>query len=200
MNYPKIIQNLINQFAKLPSIGPKTAERLVFHLLYQPQSELIKFGDAVEHLKENVKLCSKCFNFSESDPCHICSDSQRHEKIICVVAKPQDISAIEKIGTFKGAYHVLGGNINPFKDVKPEDIKIKQLITRIQNNGTEEIILALNPDLEGESTTLYLTKLIRQYNDSIKISRPARGLPMGANLEYADEVTLENAFKTRQQL
>lgn len=200
MNYPKIIQNLINEFAKLPSVGPKTAERLVFHLLYQPQSELIRFGEAVEHLKENVRICSRCFNFSESDPCHICADSQRNAKIICVVAKPQDISAIEKTGSFKGVYHVLGGGINAFTNTKPEDIKIKQLVNRIRGDEPEEVILALNPDLEGESTTLYLTKLIRQYNENVKITRPARGLPMGANLEYADEVTLDNAFKTRQQL
>ena len=198
MAYPKIIQNLINQFAKLPSIGPKTAERLVFHLLYQPQSELIQFGDAIEHLKENIKLCQRCFNFSETDPCHICQDQRRNLKIICVVAKPQDLLAIEKTGIFSGVYHVLGGNINPLENIKPENIKIKELVWRIKNQNVSEVILALNPDILGETTTLYLTKYLKQF--PIKITRLARGLPMGADLEYADEVTLENAISSRQEI
>ena len=199
MSYPKIIQNLINQFAKLPSIGPKTAERLVFYLLYRPQSELNQFGEALEHLKENIKICSVCFNFSETNPCHICADHRRNQKIICVVAKPQDLTAIEKINRFDGVYHILGGHINPLEDVKPENIKINELVERIKNNNINEIILALNLDLPGETTSLYLTKLLKQFKN-LKITRLARGLPMGADLEYADEITLENALKSRQEL
>lgn len=197
--YPKIVQNLIDQFARLPSVGPKTAERLVFYLLKQPETQLHQFGEAIEHIKENIKICQKCFNFSESDPCHICSDSRRNSKIICVVAKPQDLIAIEKTASFDGLYHVLGGHINPLENTTPQDIRIKELSDRIKNNGITEIILALNPDLESETTSLYLIKLLKQFRN-LKISRLARGLPMGADLEYADEITLENALKTRQQL
>lgn len=199
MAYPKIIQNLINQFAKLPSIGPKTAERLVFYLLSQKESELQKFGEALEHIKANIKLCQKCFNFAESDPCPICADNRRDQKIICVITKPQDLFAIEKTGSYNGVYHILGGNINPLENIAPQDIKIKELIERLKNNGIKEIILALNPDLEGETTALYLTKLLKQF-PNLKLTRLARGLPMGADLEYADEVTLENAIKDRREL
>lgn len=199
MSYPKIIQNLINQFAKLPSIGPKTAERLVFHLLYQPQKELVDFGVAMEHLKQNVKMCSRCFNFSDSDPCHICNDKNRDHQIICLVAKPQDLAALEKTKSYAGVYHILGGNISPLEGLGPENIKIKELANRIKTDKIREVILALNPDLPGDTTSLYLTKLLKQFPD-LKITRLARGLPMGADLEYADEVTLENALKSRQTL
>ncbi|MDO8669319.1 MAG: recombination mediator RecR [Candidatus Buchananbacteria bacterium] len=199
MKYPLIIQNLIDQFSKLPSIGPKSAERLVFHLLYQPQNELHEFSQAIDHLKINVRQCQICFNFSESDPCYICSNPKRNKTIICVVAKPQDMAIIEKTGSFEGVYHILGGNINPLENISPQNIKIKELLIRIKNNGVKEIILALNPDMSGETTSLYLSKLIKQFPD-IKITRLARGLPMGADLEYADEITLENALKDRKEL
>jgi recombination protein RecR len=198
--YPKIIQNLINQFSKLPSVGPKTAERLVFHLLYQPQSALIDFGEAIEHLKENIKICQVCYNFSENSPCHICSDPRRNSKLICVVAKPQDQAALEKSSAFSGLYHILGGCLNPAKSIGPESLKTRELIVRAKKEGVEEILLALNSDMDGETTSLYLTKMIRQNCPEIKISRLARGLPMGADLEYADEVTLENAISSRQTI
>ncbi len=199
MNYPKSIQNLIDQFTKLPGIGPKTAERLVFYLLYQPQRELFQFGEAIEHLKNSAKQCQKCFNFAESDPCHICANSKRSSSQVCIVAKPQDIQAIEKTGAYQGLYHVLGGNINPIENHYPENLRIKELITKVQSGTVNEIILALNPDLPGETTSLYLIKTLKQY-PQIKITRLARGLPMGADLEYADEITLDNAFKNRQLL
>lgn len=197
--YPKIIQNLIDQFAKLPSIGPKTAERLVFYLLNRPQTQLHQFGEAIEHIKDNIKVCQTCFNFSDSNPCQICSDSRRDKNIVCVVAKPQDMAMIEKSKSFSGLYHILGGNINPLEGIEAEKIKINELIDRLKNNQLQEIILALNPDIPGETTTLYLTKLLKQF-PQIKISRLARGLPTGADLEYTDEVTLENAFKGRQPI
>ncbi|MEK7653122.1 MAG: recombination mediator RecR [Patescibacteria group bacterium] len=199
MPYPSSIQNLINQFAKLPSVGPKTAERLVFYLLKQPESELHQFGEAIENIKGKIKICSRCFNFSENDPCPICADPRRDQKMICLVAKPQDVIALEKTGIYQGVYHVLGGNINPLENIAPENIKINELVGRIKNNGVTEIILALNPDIEGETTALYLVKLLKQF-PNLKITRLARGLPMGADLEYADEVTLENAINGRREV
>ena len=199
MPYSSSIQNLMDQFAKLPSIGPKTAERLVFYLLKQPKSELIKFAEAIEHIHEKISLCSSCNNFSESNPCAICGDHSRDSRIICVVAKPQDVSALEKTHSFSGLYHVLGGNINPLENLQLNEIKINSLIKRIKERQASEIILALNPDMEGETTSLFLIKLLRQI-PGLKISRLARGLPMGADLEYADEITLENALKGRSQI
>lgn len=199
MKYPFIIQNLIDQFAKLPSIGPKSAERLVFHLLYRPQNELHQFSQAIDHLKSSVKQCQICFNFSENDPCYVCRHPQRDKTIICVVSKPQDMAIIEKTASFDGVYHILGGNINPLENISPQNIKIKELFERFKNNGVKEVILALNPDMTGETTSVYLTKLIKQL-PQIKITRLARGLPMGADLEYADEITLENALKDRKEI
>jgi recombination protein RecR len=199
MKYPAIIQNLIDQFAKLPSIGPKSAERLVFYLLYKPQSELHSMSLAIDNLKNGVKQCQTCFNFSESDPCHICTDSKRDQSTICVITKPQDMAIIEKTNSFTGLYHILGGNINPLDNVSPQNIKIRELIEQIKKNQVKEIILALNPDMAGETTAMYLTKLIKQLPD-VKVTRLARGLPMGADLEYADEVTLENALKERREI
>lgn len=199
MKYPLIIQNLIDQFARLPSIGPKSAERLVFHMLYRPQNELHEFSQAIDHLKSSVKQCQICFNFSESDPCYICNNLKRNKTIICVVAKPQDMAILEKTSAFDGTYHILGGNINPLENISPQHIKIKELLNRIKNNGVKEVILALNPDMGGETTSIYLTKLIKQFPD-VKVTRLARGLPMGADLEYADEITLENALKDRREL
>lgn len=199
MAYPKIIQNLINELAKLPSIGPKTAERLVFHLLKQPEKELHFLGEAIENIKGKIKICRQCFNFSETSPCSICADHRRDPRLVCVVAKPQDIAALEKTHSFSGVYHLLGGNIDPLENIQPTDIKIQELINRIKNNGIQEIILALNPDLPGETTTLYLIKILKQFKN-MKITRLARGLPMGADLEYADEVTLTDALKGRKEI
>jgi recombination protein RecR len=195
--YQPTIQNLINKFSRLPSIGPKTAERLVFYLLRQPPEDLDQLASAIIKAKQLVKVCFSCFNFSESIPCPICSDPRRDHSLICVVSKPQDIAAIEKTGSFSGVYHVLGGNINPLENLFPEDLRINQLLIKIKNHNVREIILALNPDMEGETTSLFLINNIRQ-NPEIKITRLARGLPMGADVEYADEVTLENALKGRQ--
>jgi len=161
--YPKSIQNLINHFAKLPSIGPKSAERLVFHLLYKPRADIKQFADALNHIGENTKACSQCHNFSESDPCHLCGDPRRNKKIVCVVEKPQDIIAIEKTGSYPGLYHVLGGNISPLQNQTPQDIKIQELMDRIKKDEVGEIIIALSPNMEGETTTLYLSKLIKQF-------------------------------------
>lgn len=197
--YQPIIQNLINKLARLPSIGPKTAERLAFFLLKESPDELDQLVKAIIKAKQSIKMCPICFNFSESIPCPICSDSRRDHSLICVVSKPQDVAAIEKTNFFSGVYHVLGGNINPLDNYFPENLNINQLLDRIKNQEIKEIILALNPNMEGETTSLFLINKLKQ-NPKIKITKLARGLPMGADVEYADELTLENALKGRQQV
>lgn len=199
IKYPENIQNLINLIAKLPSIGPKTAERLVFYLIKQPTQELEKLSWAIGQLRDNIKICRECFNFSQNDPCPICADQQRNPQLICVVAKPQDILALEKTNSYFGRYHVLGGNINALENIQPENLKIKELLERIKKQNIQEVILAFDQNLTGETTTLYLIKLLKQI-PNLKISRLARGLPLGADLEYADELTLENAISRRQEI
>ena len=185
MNYPSSIQNLINQFSQLPGIGPKTAERFVFHLLKQSPEQLNKFAKDLTQLKNKTVRCSICQNFTD-------------QKTICVVAEPQDIIALEKIGDYQGVYHVLGGLLNSLDNITPDKLTIDKLTERIKNNQPKEIILALNPNIEGESTALYLTKLLKPLN--IKITRLARGLPMGSDLAYADEVTLGSALQGRREI
>jgi len=196
--FPEPIQNLINEFNKLPGIGPKTSERFVFHLLKQPKEEISKLSQTLNNLKDNITYCSICQNISEKNPCHICSDQTRNKKTICVVAESHDMASIENTGEYKGLYHILGGNLNPLEDITPDKLKIKELLSRIKKNDIKEIILALNPDLEGESTTLYLIKILKPLN--IKITKLARGLPMGSDLEYADEITLSNALNGRLEI
>lgn len=198
-SYSDAIQRLIEHFSKLPSIGPKSAERIVFYLLYQPSEILSDFGQGVIDLKKKVVICQQCQNFSEQSPCQICSDKKRSQNVICVVAKPQDLLAIEKVGDYEGVYHVLGGVIDPLNDITPEKLKFKQLQQRIANGSIQEVILGLNPDMSGETTMLYLIKLLKQLKVP-KISRLARGLPVGSDLEYSDEVTLSNALKGRRQI
>ncbi len=201
-NFPPLIKNLIDHFSHLPGVGPKTALRFVFYLLKQPKVEVEKFSAALGVLKNQIAVCQICQNFSEKNPCSICDDSRRDHGIICVVAEYQDLPVIENTGEHQGTYHVLGGVLDPLHGVTPDQLKIKELVTRIQNsNGKiKEIILALNPDLEGETTMLYLTKLIKSFGKQIKITRLARGLPMGSDLEYADEVTVSDALKGRKEI
>jgi len=198
MKFPLAIQNLINQFSKLPTVGPKTAERYVFYLLKQPAEELQKFAQFIAELKEKTTVCSHCLAISETDPCFICSNKERNKEIICVVANTQDMLTIEATRQYNGLYHILGGTINTINDIKAEHLNVKQLVEKIKKDHAKEIILALNPDLEGETTALYLVKLIKPLN--LKITRLARGLPSGADLEYADEITLSNALKYRNEL
>ena len=198
MKFPLAIQNLINQFSKLPTVGPKTAERYVFYLLKQPAEELQRFAQFIAELKEKTTICSNCLAISETDPCFVCADKERNKEIICVVASTQDMLTIEATNKYNGLYHILGGTINTINDIRPEHLKIKPLTERIEKNNIKEIILALNPDLEGETTALYLAKLLK--SSGAKITRLARGLPSGADLEYADEITLANALKYRNEL
>lgn len=196
MNYPPSIQNLIDEFNKLPGIGQKTSERFVFYLLKKSPQDLERFAKALNHLRDNVSVCSTCYNFSEKNPCAICTDQKRDKSILCVVAESQELLAFEKTGEFNGLYHVLGGVINQVDGIGPEKLRIKELVQRIKKDGIKEIILATNPDLEGESTAIYLTKALKPLG--VKISRIGRGLPMGGDIEYADEITLTNALKGRR--
>lgn len=192
---PQNVQNLIDHFSSLPGIGPKTAQRLTFYLLRSSDKDLESLGSAVLNLKKDIKTCSVCSNIAESDPCHICEDPRRDKISICVVEEPLDVVAIERTGKFSGLYHVLGGVISPIEGVGPDDLFIKELINRLKTNEIKEIILATNPSIEGEATALYLQKLIDPLD--IKITRIARGLPVGGDLEYADEVTLSRAIEGR---
>jgi len=198
MRFPASIQNLINQFSELPTVGPKTAERYVFFLLKQSPEKLQEFAQYLAELKEKTTICQQCLAISETNPCLICSNNKRDAASVCVVATTQDKLIIESTRRYNGLYHVLDGLINTIEEVKPEQLNIKQLISRVKNNGIKEIILAFNPTVEGETTVLYLIKILKSYN--LKISRLARGLSTGSNIEYADEITLTNAFKYRTDL
>ena len=198
MIYPKSIATLIEHFQKFPSIGPKSAQRMAFYLLRMPKSEVQKFAQAMIDAKENTKTCEICFNISSESPCEICQSSKRDRSTICVVSETKDLIAIEKTNEYKGLYHVLQGLISPIDGIGADDIRIKELLNRLTNDEVQEIILALPPSVEGEATSLYLTKLIKPFG--IKISRIAFGLPVGADLEYADEITLAKAIEGRREL
>lgn len=201
MRIPKAIQNLIEAFERLPGIGPKTAQRLTFYLLHVPQGELDMFASSVKDLKTQTVTCSACFLVGENDPCEICSDSQRDTSTICVVEQPLDVLALEKGGRYKGLYHVLHGKIDPLNNIGPDEIFIKQLIDRIRNQelGIREVILATNPTMEGEATAMYIAKQLKALSSKLKITRIGRGLPTGADLEYADELTLQRAMEGRSE-
>jgi recombination protein RecR len=199
---PKAIVNLINVFERLPGIGPKSATRLAFYLLNTPTSFVEEVSKDLLRLKKEIKICKECFGVSECEVCDICSDKKRDKKIICVVERAIDVMAIENIGGFGGVYHVLGGVLNPLDHVGPDDLKISELLDRIGNivngeNAKIEIIMATNPTMEGEATALYLRKKIREINAEIKVSRIGSGLPMGADLEFADQATLSRAMDGR---
>ncbi len=198
MIYPKSIAALIEQFQKFPAIGPKSAQRMAFHLLKMPMSEVQKIAQTLIDAKENTFACDICFNMSSTNPCEICSSTGRDKSMICVVSETKDLIAIEKTNEFKGLYHVLQGLISPIDGVGAEDIRIKELLHRVANDEVQEVILALSPSVEGEATSLYLNKLIKPFG--IKISRIAFGLPVGTDLEYADEITLAKALEGRREI
>ena len=190
------IEKIVDIFATLPTIGRKTAQRLTYHLLRQSEEFIGKFSTALVDLKKNVKYCSSCFNYTENDPCPICSSTKRNRTTICVVEEPNDLLAIEKTNEYFGLYHVLHGSLNPLDGVSPADLKIKELIERLTE--VEEVILALNSNVEGEVTTQYLAKLIKPIG--IKITRIARGIPIGSDLEFADEATISRAIEGRIEI
>jgi recombination protein RecR len=187
------IEKLVSLFATLPGIGRKTAQRLTYFLLRQPDELLQNFSEALGQLKQNVNYCSVCYNYTETDPCPICASPKRDKTVICVVEEPNDVIAIEKTGEFRGLYHVLHGVLNPLEGITQNDLKIKELLQRL--DGVNEIILALNPSVEGEVTTQYIAKLVKQLG--IKTTRIARGLPIGSDLEFADEATITRALEGR---
>lgn len=195
MQYTKPLANLIDFFERFPSIGPKSAQRMALHLLKMPNPEVEKFAHLMIEAKEKIHYCSICYNMSQNDPCEICQNLNRDNKTICVVSETKDLLAIEKTNEYSGVYHVLQGVISPLDGIGANDIRIRELINRISQNDIEEIILALNPTVEGEATSLYISKLLKPFD--IKISRIAMGLPIGSDLEYADEITLSKALECR---
>ena len=201
MNLPRSLRSLIESFEKLPGIGPKTAQRLAFYLLHVPQEQLDEFAESLQNLKKKTVLCSLCYNVAEKDPCPVCLDQNRDKSMICIVEQPLDVLALEKTGTFKGLYHVLHGAISPLNNIGPDELYIKQLIDRLKSKiqPVSEIILAMNPNMEGEATAMYLQKQIKNQNEEIKITRLGQGLPIGADLEYADEITLSRALEGRKE-
>lgn len=195
--YSPSIEKLIESFERLPSIGHKTAARLAFYILNAPEEETNEFISSIKNAKQNLKYCSKCYNISDTDPCEICSNPKRDENIICVVEDVRDIIAIERTHEYKGVYHVLHGSISPMNGIGPDDIKIKELLSRITPE-TKEVILATNPRVEGEATAMYISKLLKPLG--VRASRIAHGIPIGGDLEYTDEVTLSKALEGRREL
>lgn len=198
MYYTKPLAKVIEEFQKLPGVGPKSAQRMVFHLLKMPLNEVRHFSSSIIEAKEKIKYCNICFNMSSSDPCEICAEAKRDKSTICIVAETKDLIAVEKTKEYKGEYHVLQGLISPLDGIGPENLRIRELLQRAQNDQVKEIILALNPSVEGESTSLYLSKILKP--SGIKVSRIAFGLPVGGDLEYADEITLARAIEGRREI
>ena len=198
MEYSPSIEKLIESFEKLPSIGHKTAQRLAFYMLDLSKEEIKEFTDSIINAKNNLKLCSKCFNISDTDPCNICSNPKRDESVICVVEEVRDVLAMERTHEYNGVYHVLHGSISPMNGIGPDNIKIKELLARLMDGKVKEIILATNPRVEGEATAMYISKLVKPLG--IKVTRIARGIPIGGDLEYTDEVTLAKSLEGRVEL
>ncbi len=196
--YASSMKNLIEAFKLLPGIGPKSAQRLAFHILAVPESEVVELTSAILDAKKNIKNCSNCFNISDKDPCEICSDKQRDQSMICVVEEPKDLIAIERSHSFKGLYHVLGGAVSPLDGIGPDSLRIKELIERIKVSNATEIVLAMNPTTEGEVTATYLTGLIIPLG--VRVTRIAYGLPIGGDLDYVDEATLSKSLEGRREV
>ena len=196
LNQIEPIARLINEFSKLPSVGKKTAERYAYHIIKTSDEAAKNFSEAIMNVKAKIKFCEVCGNYTEMTPCRICRE--RSPKVLCVVKEPKDAMAIERTSSFKGGYHILHGTINPLAGVGPNDIRIKELLNRITENQTEEVIIATNPDVEGEATAMYIAKLLKPLG--IKVSRIAQGISMGSELEYADEVTLSRALSDRKEM
>jgi len=192
------VSRLIEELGKLPGIGPKSAARLTYHLLRIPEAEARALAEAIIAVKEKTVLCSSCQNITDSNPCAICASKERDHSIICVVKEPLDIMALERTGQYKGLYHVLHGVLSPMDGIGPDDLKIKELLQRLRTSSVKEVILATNPNLEGEATAMYLQRLLSPFG--VRLTRLARGLPVGGDLEYADEVTLTHALEGRQEM
>ena len=195
---PQPVSKLIEEFHRLPGIGPKSAQRLTYHLLRIPHEDAVALANAIIQLKERTVLCSVCQNVTETDPCGVCADESRDFAVICVVEEPLDILAVERTRGFHGRYHVLHGVISPMDGIGPDDLKIAELLARLRSGAVTEVIMATNPNLEGEATAMYVSRLLTPMG--IRVTRLARGLPMGSDLEYADDVTLSRAIENRQDV
>lgn len=196
--YEGIVQDLIDEFAKLPGVGPKGATRIAFHLLNSDHIDSQKLAEVLIAVKEQVRFCKECYNVAQNDLCRICADTRRDQATICIVEEPKDVLAIERTREFRGRYHVLGGAISPIDGVGPDDLRIKELMSRLSDSNVHEVILATDPNLEGEATATYLARLLSPLG--LKVTRLASGLPVGGDLEYADEITLGRAFEGRRQV
>jgi len=192
------LAKLVEQLQRLPGIGAKSAQRLAFHVLKTPREEVERLAEAMREVKDRVTYCSACSNITDVDPCYYCTDSSRDHRLICVVEEPENVSAIEKTRDFKGRYHVLMGALSPLHGVGPDDLKIKGLLARVGHGSVEEVILATNPNVEGEATAIYLAKLLKPLG--VRVTRIAMGVPVGSDLEYADEVTMQRAMEGRREL
>ena len=197
-DYPRQLEILINELSKLPGVGEKSAQRLAFHILDKDEKQVEALAESMLNAKRQLKHCSICGNLTDSDPCKICSDPGRRKDLICVVGTPRDLMAMERIRDYNGTYHVLHGVISPMEGIGPEDINLKSLIKRLQANDCEEVIIATNPTIQGEATAMYISKLLKPAG--IKVSRIAHGVPVGSDLEFADEVTLLKSFEGRREL
>lgn len=196
--YVQPLARLIDQFTRLPGIGPKTAQRLAFHVLQTPREDVVRLADALLEAKDRILYCSVCGNITDADPCQICAETARDRSVLAVVEEPKDVMAIERTGEFRGLYHVLGGAISPVDGVGPDDIRTRELLNRLGDGTVKEVILATDPNIEGEATAMYIARLIKPLG--IKVTRLAHGLPVGGDLEYADEVTLVRALEGRRDL
>jgi recombination protein RecR len=194
----KYLELLVEELAKLPSIGQKSAQRLALHILRASKEDSLRLADAIRAVKERVGLCRVCGNFSDDDPCRLCSDPQRDASVVCVVEQPGDVMAFERTGRFRGRYHVLGGALSPLDGTNPEDLRIRPLLERLRGDTVTEVILATNPNVAGEATALYLSKLLAPLG--VRVTRIARGVPMGSDLEYSDQVTLARALEGRREV
>jgi len=198
MYYPEPIAKLIDSFSRLPGIGPKTAGRLAFHVLRMKEEDVLVFAQALVSVKRNLHYCSVCFNITDTDPCRLCQDKSRDGSVICVVQEPKDVVAMERTKDYNGLYHVLHGAISPMEGIGPDELRIPELLRRLADDRVQELILATNPNIEGEATAMYLSKLVRNFG--LKVTRIAHGLPVGGDLEYADEVTLSKALEGRREI
>ena len=198
MSLPASLQHLIDQFKRLPGIGAKSAQRLAFHLLKTPREDVERLAEAMREVKDRVTYCSTCSNITDTDPCYFCTDGGRDKRVICVVEEPENVTAVEKTRDFKGMYHVLMGALSPLHGVGPDDLKVKELLARVGSGTVEEVILATNPNVEGEATAIYLAKLLKPLG--IRVTRIAMGVPVGSDLEYADEFTMHKAMEGRREV
>jgi len=196
--YADAVQQVIDELGRLPGIGPKSAQRLAFHLLKLPAEDTDRLTAAIAEMKDRIRFCGRCFNIAEDELCAVCTDSRRHGEVLCVVEEPRDIVAVERTGEFRGRYHVLGGSISPIEGVGPDQLRIAELLARIQPEGVTEVILATNPNIEGEATAMYLARLLGPLG--LVVTKIASGLPVGGDLEYADELTLGRALEGRRRL